>query len=834
MKPKLSIFQWLFMGYLICFITSISNAATVTVNKDNIRYTVDLETNEAEVYGPVSSSKVINNLVIPDFIEYEGAQIPVTTIRNSAFYSNTNLRGSLTIGNKVHTIGQHAFENCSGFTGSLIIGENVMTIGERAFFISRFSGSLRIPNKVQTIGDYAFYYCNGFTGSLTIGENVQSIGDDAFRNCKGFTGSLIIGDNIQTIGEEAFYYCEGFTGTLNIGKNVQSIGQYAFIGCAGFTGDLVINPKVSCNIGRNAFEGCKGFNGSLIIGENIKEIGESAFQACTGFQDDLIIGNLQNIDCLPVLDINENVFLSCSGFKGKLVFGYSVKSIRRSFGGTYNFKEIFSLSPTPPESRILDDFEGLYDINLYVPYKSINLYKTSGDWERFKYIYPIQIEATDITLNKTEISLFIGQEETLIATLTPEDATTEIVWSTENNDNVISVDQTGKVSALSVGIATVVAKAGEVSATCQVTVNPVLATNIIINGDGINTLKETETLQLTTSILPDNVTYDEVTWSSSDENKAVISQNGLVTALEAGQLEITAELKYQPEIKATYLLTIEPRILGDANDNGVVNVADVGTISDYIVNKQVFKFCFVNADVITDQRITTADVTATVDIIFNDGPSLMKPASARKITATNDNRLVVDDFNSNSASNIGIRLTNPSDFVGLQASVILPQGMVVRNVISGESSKNHILNYNITDYGTLDFILYSLTNDSFSNVGSLLEIEAVCENSSEDINVENILASDGFANEYTLTFTGGKNNGLETSLESIEQNDIFINVLPEGIMILNAKGEIVNIFNLTAEVISSKEIPSDKEFYPLASGIYIVNVKDVTTKVIVK
>ena len=820
---------------IFALLSFIIQLKAVTIDIGDLRYTVDTEAQTAQLSGPVSSSKVINNLVIPDFIEYEGVQIPVISIRDQAFYKNTNLRGSLTIGNKIQIIGDHAFYECSGLTGSLTI-----------------------PADVQTIGNYAFRYCSGFTGSLNIQTSVVTIGDYAFSNCSGFTRSLIIPDNVQTIGEGAFYHCWGFTGSLTIGDNIQTIGKYAFSGCRNLTGELTI-PNSVITIGDNAFSNCLGFTGSLTIPDNVQTIGKNAFYACTGFTGSLTIGN-------NVQTIGNSAFSECRNLTGELTIPMSVKEIGtecfincqkltslvitssntviniEAFFDCYDLESVTCLGLIPPKCvygsigpfTIDYAFSTMtYNKPLYVPSVSLDLYKNATEWEKFKYINPIPVEAKAISLNKNELNLFVGQEETLIATLTPEDATTEIVWSTEEN-NIISVDQTGKVTALAVGEAKVKATAGEVSAICKITVNPILATSISIDGNNTHILKQTETLQLTATIIPESTTYQEITWTSSDESKATVSNSGLVTAIEEGVVEIIATLSYQPQVNTSYDITIQKRLLGDANDNGIVNVADVGTISDYIVEKPVYNFCFVNADVVTDGRITTADVTATVDIIFNDTPSMAIYAKARKIYANGNNELIVDNFSSSASSLVDVNLKNPADFTGLQGSIIIPEGVTIKNVTKGAGASNHILNYNFTDHGTIEFILYSLQNASFDNMGSLIELEIQAERHSDDLIVENILASDSAANEYSLSFSGGKNNDFTTSLDTFDDVNILIYSSSNGVVILNAQGENVNIFNIAGERIVTSGLRTNKEFYPLASGIYIVTVKTETAKIIVK
>ena len=55
-------------------------------------------------------------------------------------------------------------------------------------------------------------------------------------------------------------------------------------------------------------------------------------------------------------------------------------------------------------------------------------------------------------------------------------------------------------------------------------------------------LKRNETLQLKAIITPPDATYQTVTWSSSDEKVATVSQSGLVKAVGKGKVTITAKL----------------------------------------------------------------------------------------------------------------------------------------------------------------------------------------------------------------------------------------------------------------------------------------------------
>ena len=81
-----------------------------------------------------------------------------------------------------------------------------------------------------------------------------------------------------------------------------------------------------------------------------------------------------------------------------------------------------------------------------------------------------RIAVTSIELDKTSLSLVVGDEVTLGATVKPDDATNKaVVWSS-SDDGVATVDDSGKVSALKEGNAIITAMAEGKKATCSVSV----------------------------------------------------------------------------------------------------------------------------------------------------------------------------------------------------------------------------------------------------------------------------------------------------------------------------------------------------------------------------
>ena len=81
------------------------------------------------------------------------------------------------------------------------------------------------------------------------------------------------------------------------------------------------------------------------------------------------------------------------------------------------------------------------------------------------------IAVTGITLSQTEATVEVGEPLTLVATVTPDNATDKTVTWSSSDENVATVDQDGKVTTLATGKVTITAEAGDYSAECVVTVS---------------------------------------------------------------------------------------------------------------------------------------------------------------------------------------------------------------------------------------------------------------------------------------------------------------------------------------------------------------------------
>ena len=130
------------------------------------------------------------------------------------------------------------------------------------------------------------------------------------------------------------------------------------------------------------------------------------------------------------------------------------------------------------------DYNETYFVNFY--------YYNNGEQVRINGTATRKVESpylvTSITLDEQEMTLNVGEERTLAATVLPDDADYKTVLWTSSNPEVASVDASGLVTALSHGTTTITATTTDgsnLSATCLVTVveEPVFTAGDV-NDDG--------------------------------------------------------------------------------------------------------------------------------------------------------------------------------------------------------------------------------------------------------------------------------------------------------------------------------------------------------------
>ena len=234
--------------------------------------------------------------------------------------------------------------------------------------------------------------------------------------------------------------------------------------------------------------------------------------------------------------------------------------------------------------------------------------------------------ATSISLSQTKATVTIGQEITLTATVLPENTTDKrVTWS--SSDTSVATVSNGVVKALGVGKAVITATTADgtnLSATCNLTVEPIKATAITLS-QTTATLYPGDELQLTATLSPADVTNKNVVWTSTDTNIATVSE-GKVTAIAPGEVGITATTTDGTDLSATCTVTVKPIL---AQSITLDHTAENLTVGDRLQ----LTATILPANT-TDKRVTWSSSAPSVAEVGNDGIIVVVGPGEATITAT--------------------------------------------------------------------------------------------------------------------------------------------------------------------------------------------------------
>lgn len=241
------------------------------------------------------------------------------------------------------------------------------------------------------------------------------------------------------------------------------------------------------------------------------------------------------------------------------------------------------------------------------------------------------INVERISLNKDNLTLEEGSKEQLKATITPSDATYRNVTWTSSNDSVASVDNSGNVTAKSIGTAVITAttKDGK-SADCTVTVKKKeIAIEFIYLDCGSLSIQKGKSVRITAIIGPDNTTYSKtVKWSSSNEGVATVDSDGNVKAIAAGKTTITAET-VNGKIASCSISVYENPITGITLSDSTITLKEGYS---YRINANVSP-----SDTSDDKTLTWTSSNPSIATVDSDGNVTAKKAGTAVITATSVN-----------------------------------------------------------------------------------------------------------------------------------------------------------------------------------------------------
>ena len=169
------------------------------------------------------------------------------------------------------------------------------------------------------------------------------------------------------------------------------------------------------------------------------------------------------------------------------------------------------------------------------------------------------IEVESVEVAPTTIELAIGEEEQLTANVLPVDAQYTLEWISTNDDVVTVVD--GVVKGIAPGTAIVMAKAGDKTGSCTVSVVGVPVESVTLDYHTLE-LEERAAFTLSATVLPEDADNKSIMWSSSNPEIVSVNGAGSVTALRPGEAVITAKAGKQTD-ECLVTVTAAPLSVGD-------------------------------------------------------------------------------------------------------------------------------------------------------------------------------------------------------------------------------------------------------------------------------
>ena len=352
---------------------------------------------------------------------------------------------------------------------------------------------------------------------------------------------------------------------------------------------------------------------------------------------------------------------------------------------------------------------------------------------------------TAITLNESDLVMHIGDVEQLIASIAPDNASNKSISWTSGNTSIATVDENGLVTAIEGGTTYIRARANDgsgVYANCTITVIPdyyiTLDTLSHVRGMAAQVVDFPVTLvnkNLISGIqfdvsLPSDVSFnlidgepdvwlDDARGTRTHSISASQLSNGnyrvLVTSSSSRDLrgndgELVHMNLVLPQMHSTgnYTITIsniiaseadETRhtlwnksapvcfyyLVGDADANGVVDIADHTATASKILGKSPSPFYYNAANVDGNGSLDVVDLVGITNIALEIRPTTVRQAPAIGSTAS---RLFCDKLrvNAGGEAEITIGMDCAFDFAGFQMDMTLPRGLTIADAYLGETA----------------------------------------------------------------------------------------------------------------------------------------------------
>ncbi len=196
------------------------------------------------------------------------------------------------------------------------------------------------------------------------------------------------------------------------------------------------------------------------------------------------------------------------------------------------------------------------------------------------YTYFKRVPIENIILDKKEETIYIGSKTTINATIIPDNATDKtLIWDSDKPDIAKVID--GEVTGLKEGKAIITAssKDQKVSSSCKIKVEPIKVKEIKLSTTNIK-LQVGEKNKIEATITPENATYKELIYKSSNPSIVEVDNNGNIEAKSVGNAKIIVTNK-EGKVNATCTINVHilPEKIELDNTSLTLNVRDSKTLN---------------------------------------------------------------------------------------------------------------------------------------------------------------------------------------------------------------------------------------------------------------
>lgn len=263
-------------------------------------------------------------------------------------------------------------------------------------------------------------------------------------------------------------------------------------------------------------------------------------------------------------------------------------------------------------------------ILLLIIVMTLVIYKCDLISKAILIINPIIIDNIEVSVEKKEIEL--GESINIEKKIYPEDfSKSELVWHSTNNDIIEVIE--GKATGKSVGKASVYLSDGETKSN-ELEIECLVSTQEVVIGNLVSELRLGDIYTLEASVLPENATYKELIYESSNTDIITVNDNGSLIANSIGTSTITIK-DYKEKILQSFDIEVKkiPVESITLDDKEVT----LGKGQTYIINSKVTPLEATYTDVewktsnkdvvkIENRQITaTGTGTATITAVTDQG-----------------------------------------------------------------------------------------------------------------------------------------------------------------------------------------------------------------------